>query len=325
MEYEVEMRLVSVVIPAYNAEAYVDGAVRSALGQIYPDVEVIVVDDGSLDETRTVLETITDDRLRVVHQPNAGVAHARNRGIHMARGSVIAFLDADDIWAPDKLVRQMAALAANPEWVAVGSFMHHISSSGRTIGMAGQPVGRGEREEVRAARLMPFPLSTLLVKREVLDRVGLFEPEFAELGQVEDLALLSRIAADGDIGCVREVLGGYRMHGTSASARQFQLQRAGARYLAARQAARDRGEDLAFSDFMSSRSWWHRVNGLRKDFAAYSYRSAGIAVADGRVAQALLWASPAAVLAPLRTIRRLARQRGRRFRRSRTAQDDRSA
>jgi glycosyltransferase involved in cell wall biosynthesis len=311
------MDLVSVIIPAYNAEAYIEAAVRSALRQTYSSIEVVVVDDGSVDGTRAVLATIPDDRLRLLHQANSGVARARNRGIEVADGSFVAFLDADDTWAPDKLARQLAALSANPTWVAVGAFMHHISSSGRLIGIAGQPVGLEERLQIRAAKLMPFPLSSLVVKRDVFERVGLFDPEFAKLGQVEDLELLSRIAAHGEVGCLNEVLGGYRMHGASASARQFRLQRSGARYLAARQAARDRGHDLSLAEYLEGRDWWDRINALRKDTAAFSYRSAGIAVADGRLAQAALWAVPAMLLAPRRTAARMARQRGRRFVRSR--------
>jgi glycosyltransferase involved in cell wall biosynthesis len=311
------MGLVSVIIPAYNAEAYVGAAVLSALGQTYPKIEVVVIDDGSVDGTRAALDTIDDERLRVIRQRNSGVARARNRGIDAAGGSFIAFLDADDVWMPIKVASQLAALEANPTWIGVGAYMHHISSSGRIIGIAGQPVGDREREEMRAARLMPFPLSSLLLKRDVLDRVGAFDPEFAKLGQVEDLELISRIAAVGEIGCIGEVLGGYRMHGGSASARQFRLQRAGARYLAARQAARDRGQDLVLADFLAARRWWERVDSWRRDVAAFSYRSAGIAVADGRLHDAVRWALPAALLAPVRMARRLARQRGRRFLRSR--------
>jgi glycosyltransferase involved in cell wall biosynthesis len=308
-----DMALVSVVIPAYNTEAFVEAAVRSALSQTYPKVEVVVVDDGSVDCTRSVLEAIVDDRLRVIRQPNSGVARARNRGIDLARGSYVAFLDADDVWSPHKLAKQVEALESNPNWVAVGSFMHHISSSGRIVGIAGQRVGDRERAEIRAARLMPFPLSSLLVRREVIKRVGAFNPEFANLGQVEDLELMSRIAVVGDIGCIEEALGGYRMHRSSASARKFRLQRLGARYLAARQVARDHGKELGLAEFMASRRWWESLVNWRRDLTTYGYRSAGIAVADGRVVAAVLWGVVAAVLGPIRTARRLARQRGQQF------------
>jgi glycosyltransferase involved in cell wall biosynthesis len=315
------MDLVSVIIPAYNAEAYIEAAVTSALEQTYPRVEVVVVDDGSADGTRAALRAILDERLRVIEQTNAGVARARNRGIEASGGSLVAFLDADDVWHSTKLASQVAALEANPSWVAVGTYMHHISSSGRIVGVAGQPVGDRERADIRAAKLMPFPLSSLLVNRQLLERVGGFEPQFAELGQVEDLELLSRIAAAGDIGCVNEVLGGYRMHGGSASARKFRLQRAGARYLAERRARGDGGGDLTFEEFMSSRAWWQRADAWRRDVSAYSYRSAGIAVADGRIAHAALWAVPAVVLNPIRTSARLMRQRGRRFASSRSSSE----
>jgi glycosyltransferase involved in cell wall biosynthesis len=303
--------LVSVVIPAYNAAEWIGIAVRSALDQTHRELEVIVIDDGSTDGTAFVLAATSDERLRVIAQPNSGVAITRNHGITLARGAFVAFLDADDEWDPTKIARQLEAMASHPGWVAVGSLMHHISASGRVIGVTGERVGDREQAMVRAARLMPFPLSSLLVRRDVLDRVGGFDPQFAALGQVEDLELLARLASAGDIGSVNEVLGGYRMHRASASARRYWLQRMGARYLAARQAALASGKELSYTDYLASRGWWSRVGALRRDVGAYAYRSAGIAVADERLLPALVWAVPAVLLTPSRVARRLARQRGR--------------
>lgn len=104
--------LASIIIPAHNAERYLREAVESALAQTWPNIEVIVVDDGSTDGTLGLAEALAskDACLRVIHQDNAGVGAARNRGIAEARGAFIAPLDADDFWHPTKLARQIAAL-----------------------------------------------------------------------------------------------------------------------------------------------------------------------------------------------------------------------
>ncbi|HEY2324319.1 MAG TPA: glycosyltransferase family A protein, partial [Thermoanaerobaculia bacterium] len=101
------MKSVSVVIPSYNYARYLGEAIDSALAQTLPPLEVIVVDDGSTDETSEVLATYAD-RIRVLRQKNSGVAVARNSGIAAAHGEYVAFLDADDIWLPRKLELQMA-------------------------------------------------------------------------------------------------------------------------------------------------------------------------------------------------------------------------
>ena len=102
---------VSVVIPAYNCAAYGGQAVDSVLHQTYTDWEIIVVDDGSQDDTRLILEQY-GDRIRYIYQQNQGVSIARNRGIELARGEFIAFLDADDYFFPDKIAAQIAVFAA---------------------------------------------------------------------------------------------------------------------------------------------------------------------------------------------------------------------
>jgi len=112
-------QLVSVVIPTLNYAAYVGRAIDSALGQTYPHTDVIVVDDGSTDDTPAVLARY-GDRIRVVAGAGAGVSAARNRGLAAARGDLIAVLDADDEWLPTKLARQLPVLAEAGDVGVVG-------------------------------------------------------------------------------------------------------------------------------------------------------------------------------------------------------------
>ncbi|MGH7747450.1 MAG: glycosyltransferase family 2 protein, partial [Candidatus Dormibacteria bacterium] len=104
---------VSVVIPVYNAARFVTEAVDSVLAQTSPPLEIIVVDDGSTDETRARLAPYRG-RIQYVLQPNSGTSRARNRALQAACGTLIAFLDADDRWLPEKLAKQLTCLAANP-------------------------------------------------------------------------------------------------------------------------------------------------------------------------------------------------------------------
>jgi glycosyltransferase involved in cell wall biosynthesis len=119
---------VTVVVPAYNAERYIMQAVASVLGQSLPELEVIVVDDGSTDGTRAVLTQVADPRFSVIADSNHGPAHARNQGCRAASpGSrYIAFLDADDWWDADKLREQVHFLEQHPELAAAGSFMRYV-------------------------------------------------------------------------------------------------------------------------------------------------------------------------------------------------------
>ena len=111
------MAKVSVIIPTYNRAEYVTHAIDSVLAQTYTDYEIIVVDDGSADNTKDVLLPYMD-RIRYIYQENAGLSAARNTGIKAAKGDWIAFLDSDDEWLPGKLAVQMRAVERHPQLVA---------------------------------------------------------------------------------------------------------------------------------------------------------------------------------------------------------------
>jgi glycosyltransferase involved in cell wall biosynthesis len=111
--------LVSVVVPAFNAANTIAETLRSISQQTYSALEIVVVDDGSTDETADIARRHGDPRLRVVAKANGGVASARNAGIRNSHGAFVAFIDADDLWPEDRLERQLAAFAADPETEAV--------------------------------------------------------------------------------------------------------------------------------------------------------------------------------------------------------------
>ena len=107
--------MISVVIPLYNKEKSITSTLRTVLNQTFRDYEIVIVNDGSTDGSVEEIEKVQDDRIRLVHQPNAGVSAARNRGIEEAKGDLIAFLDADDEWKPEYLATQYHLFQKYPE------------------------------------------------------------------------------------------------------------------------------------------------------------------------------------------------------------------
>jgi glycosyltransferase involved in cell wall biosynthesis len=197
--------LVSVVIPTYNYGHYVGEAIDSALAQTYPAVEVIVVDDGSTDDTRERL-AVYGDRIRSIHQANAGLSAARNTGIQAAKGQYVAFLDSDDAFHPRKLERQMAVVAADPAIGLVGT--EDFSDEPRVWGEVPEspPVARLTLEDiVTRSRFSP---SSAVVRADCFPQVGLFD---TSLRSVEDREMWIRIAAKYPVALVRQPLTWYRM------------------------------------------------------------------------------------------------------------------
>lgn len=205
------MDLVSVVIPAYNAEKYLREAVDSALAQSYPECEIVVVDDGSTDGTGAILDGY-GDRIRVVRQVNSGSAAACNAGVAAARGAWIAFLDADDVWLPDKLSRQVEQCGHAP--------ISHTDSVcfGESLE---REVRRSTFEQPYSGFVLEHLLvrnfitkSSVMVRRELFIACGGFEANFPG---VEDWPLWLQICARNELAYLPEVVVRYRVHAKSKS------------------------------------------------------------------------------------------------------------
>jgi len=178
--------LVSVVIPVYNHGRYLGEAIESILAQSYRPTELIVVDDGSTDDTAAVARRF-EARVRYVCQQHSGAAAARNHGVELARGEYLSFLDADDLWLADKLARQMAAFAHTPGLDMISGHIRHFYSP---------ELDEAARRQLRvAAEVMPGPgPNTMLITKEAFDRVG----PFATTWQVaESIDWLNRAAEKG--------------------------------------------------------------------------------------------------------------------------------
>ena len=213
------MKRISIIIPAYNQAAFLGQAIDSALGQANADVEVIVVDDGSTDETPAVIARYEGNpRFQSIRQPNAGLPATRNRGLAAATGEYICFLDSDDFFAPDKCAKQAALLDARPE---LGFVYCDIT----IVDQASQPkpdqpsinqIQRTLSGNIFPALMMGgyFPPHTVMIRKTVLEAVGAFDPA---LGGHADYDLWLRAAAVHPAAFLDEKLAFYRDWGNSMS------------------------------------------------------------------------------------------------------------
>jgi glycosyltransferase involved in cell wall biosynthesis/chromosome segregation ATPase len=212
--------LVSVIIPAYNGEKYIAQAVESVLNQTYSNYEILVVDDGSTDNTRGVLEPYLD-KIQYVYQENQGVAVARNRGIEMSRGEFVAFLDQDDFFLPHKLALQVACFELQPTLGMVHSGWRRVNAAGENIADA-QPWKDVPTLDLEGWVLWKCVLlSAMMFRREWLERVGGLDPQFK---QSDDVDLALRLSLLGcETAWVRQSVVCYREHEGNAS-RNIQVQ-----------------------------------------------------------------------------------------------------
>src|SRR5690348_2664864 len=227
----INVGLVSVIIPTYNRARLVGRAIQSVLAQTYRDIEVIIVDDGSVDDTRAVVQAF-GPRVRYFYQENAGVTAARNLGMGNARGEFLAFLDSDDAWAPWKVESQLAALSCHAEaglvWTDMSALDPHgrvlsdrylrimyrahsrvkIEEKMRQIGVLGTLSSAVPNElassAVRIGDLYSNILlgnllhtSTVLVRRAWVEQVGGFDPSFVRAG--EDYEFYVRLCSVGPV------------------------------------------------------------------------------------------------------------------------------
>lgn len=216
---------VSVVIPAHNAARFLPEAIESVLQQTCPVHEIIVVDDGSTDDTEHVISALGNN-VTYIRQANAGVSAARNRGISIASGELIAFLDADDRWLPEKTARQLQIFIDNPRAGLVATDRADIDTHGNLLldslfkkqglyplfaGLNGQPIPAALS---RLVQVNFIPTSSVMVRKAALEKVGGFD---TSIRYGEDLELWVRLAIEYDIICLADVLIHYRQHGNNAT------------------------------------------------------------------------------------------------------------
>ncbi len=187
---------VSVVIPAFNYAHYLPQAIASVLAQTYTEIELIIVDDGSTDGTRTTIAAIADPRLRYVWQENAGLSAARNTGVREARHAFVAFLDADDLWKPDLLATAMQRFAVLPQdFAAIATGTTRMDAGGQPRAIPDYTVLRTGELTARDFCLRNRPLSSSIVlKKRIFADCGGFD---TDLRSSEDRDMWIRLTARG--------------------------------------------------------------------------------------------------------------------------------
>jgi len=208
-----EQPLVSVIIPVYNGAQYLREALESVFAQTYHPFEVIVVDDGSVDDSGVIAQSFQD--VRYIHRANQGVAAARNHGIENARGEFLAFLDQDDLWTPEKLKLQIGYLLDHPEIGYTLTNQQYFVDPGATL-------PAWFRKELFSSAHTGWVLGTLVVRRAAFEKVGGFATGYAAASDsdwffrakaagipmvvVPELLLMKRIHGSNESGNAKDVL-----------------------------------------------------------------------------------------------------------------------
>lgn len=216
------MAKISVIIPVYNGEKTIAETVRSVLSQTFQDFELIIINDGSTDRTLEVISQNDESRIQFYSYSNTGQGASRNRGIDRAKGDYLAFLDADDLWTPDKLEAQLKALESNPEAGVAYSWTDFIDEGGNFL----RP---GSHLNITGDVLPHLLLTNILengsnplIRREAIERVGNFDES---LPPAEDWDLYLRLAAVYPFVVVPRSQILYRVYANSASTKVFHLEK----------------------------------------------------------------------------------------------------
>lgn len=207
---------VSVIIPTYNRANLVGKAIKSVLSQTYQDFEIIVIDDGSTDNTEETVKSFNNFKIRYIcHSDNRGISAARNTGIRASRGEYIALLDSDDEWLPEKLDKQIKILQDGPpELGVVYSDLLYIDENGKNMNKLRNPKKEGYIYEDLLGENCIGPPSTLLIRKECFHKVGLFDDL---VNGMEDWDLSIRIAKYYRFSHIKIPLMKYRLHSNQIS------------------------------------------------------------------------------------------------------------
>ena len=207
------MPTVSIIIPTYKAETYIEQTLTSVLNQDFTDWEAWVIDDGSPDQSGVIAQAMAakDNRIKYFRQKNAGVSAARNQGFALSQAPYLAFLDADDVWLFDNLSSKLARFEAQPELGLVHSDAQVIDEKGQTTGEIKQGIEGCILDDLLLweQTCIPAP-SSILVKRQALEEVGGFN---TSLSNAADFEFFYRIAHRYPIGRIARSTWQYRVHG----------------------------------------------------------------------------------------------------------------
>lgn len=240
--------LVSVVMPCFNAATHLNEAVDSILRQTYQALEFIIIDDGSTDDTATILAAITDPRVIVLrNERNLGVVESLNRGFAAARGEFIARMDADDVALPDRLARQVARFQADPDLAVLGTGVSYIDVAGRARRPPRLPpqTNLGIQWRLLSSNCLHHP-TVMFRRRDLIS--SLYSPEFRD---IEDWELWFRLSASMKFAALPQRLLRHRRHSASVSAQRQTTQRDAVAHLLQRHVTQSLGVALSFDESLA--------------------------------------------------------------------------
>lgn len=303
---------VSVVMPVKNAERYIDAAIDSVRIQTMPDLELLVVLNGSTDSSEEIAghHAAEDSRIRILNCPKTGASYAMNWGVERARADWIARLDADDIWLQHKLEKQLLLVNANPDLGAVATYGEIISESGRVVARfsAGGPTTREEFDCMRNDSLISLLSSSVMFSRRAALEIGGHQ---VDLATAQDVDFWNRIADKYTILSVPEVSVYYRMHTSSTSSRKFFSQAVNARMVALNMRLRRSGQrELSLVEYRKVEDLWSIRRKLKvalRDRSRYCYRHGGVLLVNKQW-QGSLWLIVSVLLYPAAPIKKARHQ-----------------
>ncbi|HTS43351.1 MAG TPA: glycosyltransferase [Puia sp.] len=168
---------ISVLMPAYNTEAYIGEAIQSVLKQTFEHFELIIINDGSTDNTENIIRSIQDPRIVLINQSNQGVSQALNTGLMHARGEYIARFDADDICYPERLQIQYDYIRKNPEYILLGSDADYVDKNGEYLYYYGTIGHTHEEICSKINTYCPFIHASVLYKKDIVMKLGGYNPK----------------------------------------------------------------------------------------------------------------------------------------------------
>jgi GT2 family glycosyltransferase len=302
--------VISVLMPVYNAERYLEPAIDSILAQTYRDYELIVVDDGSTDATVSMVSQYAarDARIKLIQQQHLGHSAALNVGLQHCQYRWVAIMDGDDIALPQRLERQLEMTKTDPEVVIWGTDGYHINARGEIL--SSFRVGPTSKEECRRMRrdaeIVQAIHPTVLINREVAIRAGGYDETHAPAG---DIDLFDRMLQFGDLVTIPEPLIQYRIHGASLSMTKAARMAMLRRFVLARQRHRRAfGQELTLREFLVEDARRPRAVRLRDWIIMRGnllYRQGGLYYGERRYVKAALALIGAAVLRPIHSSRRV--------------------
>jgi len=210
-----KMAKVSVIIPVYNASRFIGETIKSVLSQTYKDFEIIVVDDGSTDNSADIVKSFGDKKIILIKQKNRGVSAARNTGIKASTGKFIALLDHDDLWLPEKLEKQIPLLEKNPDVALVYSDVCYIDARGNPVSWMLKQFEPHRGYVLKELFITDFiPCLTAVFRKDVIEKIGFFNERYR---YAEEYELFLRMARFFQFDFVDEVLACYRVHQNNLS------------------------------------------------------------------------------------------------------------